>query len=473
MKPFQLLTISLAILALPIQSLGQVGSSYMDQFFYTHLIDGFYYFLISENMPEGPQYPPAARLTNGDIRYYKGIVDTTYTNSDSPMNLLSNSNTDIRHNQPHICPMRPTGAFDPVLSPLEQPTAPSYVCDTEFYKGDITIPYSVTYKGIEYLVDVINDHGMACNPNLTSVKLPKGMYGICDLGFFNCPKLESIEIPADVPPFTIWQRSIEGTAVKELFLPDSLSVLDSFCWRDNSIRVHFSENQMILDEEFAPHIRTGAIKYPNISDDAFLMPKSRFLLWEGAVSGVRTVIIPPTDRFAAQQNAISGCETIVSMATEPPVIENPGTWLYRNPGWDYSGSSSDVLDNMAMNDYKPTGLTDDFENVTLVVPAGCEDAYRNAPIWSQFTTIKGADSMLDYLGAGIGQTPDSYSDAEIEIGADRIIVAADYRLNVAVFDTSGRTVASAMTDPGSSLEIRLAPGFYIVRTGTKSHKIKI
>ncbi|MDE6488399.1 MAG: leucine-rich repeat domain-containing protein, partial [Paramuribaculum sp.] len=432
----------------------------MDQFMYTYLIDGYYYYLFKEFLP-GFEQAPSATVGSGDTRYYWAVADTVNTNQDGTAQAESACRA-----------FRPLSGRDPIISPLEGSGPPTYQCDKEFYRGDCVIPSTVSYKGVDYIVSCLGEHAMACNPNLTSVKFPSSVWRIEQLAFFKCPKLESIEIPHDTPSFFLGERALEGTALTEVWLPDSMSELQNFCYYDNKIKIRFSENQAVYDEGYAPILRGGAIKYHNIEEGVFLLPRSRFMLCEGSVTGVKTVVIPPTDRFASQEKAIAGCETIVSMAAEPPVVENPGEWLYYWAGYRYY-TEDDRTKEFGLRDAKPTGLAADYENVTLVVPTGSEEAYRSAPVWCEFKTIVGKDSFVEYLGAGIGDTSDDGADVRVDIDGDGITVTAGSMMQTSVFDTSGRLVGSGVATGESPLRLALRPGFYIVRTGATSHKIKI
>lgn len=448
----------MTIVCIPVQAVAQV-SSYMEQFMYTYLIDGYYYYLFKEFLP-GFEQAPSATVGSGDTRYYWAVADTVNTNQDGTAQAESACRA-----------FRPLSGRDPIISPLEESGPPTYQCDKEFYRGDCVIPSTVSYKGVDYIVSCIGEHAMACNPNLTSVKFPSSVWRIEQLAFFKCPKLESIEIPHDTPSFFLGERALEGTALTEVWLPDSMSELQNFCYYDNKIKIRFSENQAVYDEGYAPILRGGAIKYHNIDEGVFLLPRSRFMLCEGSVTGVKTVVIPPTDRFASQENAIAGCETIISMASEPPVVENPGEWLYYWAGYRYY-TEDDRTKEFGLRDAKPTGLSADYENVTLVVPTGSEEAYRSAPIWCEFKTIVGKDSLLDYLGAGIDESADD-QDVRVDVDGEGIIVTAGTLMRTSVFDTSGRLVGSGVASAENPLRLALRPGFYIVRTGSISHKIKI
>ncbi len=52
MKKISLLSVLIAIAFIPAQSVAQVSSSYMDQFMYTYLIDGYYYYLLKSFYPD-------------------------------------------------------------------------------------------------------------------------------------------------------------------------------------------------------------------------------------------------------------------------------------------------------------------------------------------------------------------------------------------------------------------------------------
>lgn len=136
-------------------------------------------------------------------------------------------------------------------------------------------------------------------------------------------------------------------------------------------------------------------------------------------------------------------------------------------------TEDDRTKEFGLRDAKPTGLAADYENVTLVVPTGSEEAYRSAPIWCEFKTIVGKDSFVDYLGAGIDESADDQSDVRVDVDGEGITVIAGTLMRTSVFDTSGRLVGSGVASAENPLRLALRPGFYIVRTGATSHKIKI
>lgn len=71
------------------------------------------------------------------------------------------------------------------------------ILDKKPYSGDIVIPSSVTYEGVEYPVVGIDDNAFK-DATITSVVIPDGVKYIEDAAFYNCENLTSIVIPKTV-----------------------------------------------------------------------------------------------------------------------------------------------------------------------------------------------------------------------------------------------------------------------------------
>ena len=66
------------------------------------------------------------------------------------------------------------------------------------YTGAVTIPASVTYKGITYSVTSIGRWAFSNCYGLTSIEIPEGVTSIGDYAFYDCNDLTIIEIPSSV-----------------------------------------------------------------------------------------------------------------------------------------------------------------------------------------------------------------------------------------------------------------------------------
>lgn len=66
------------------------------------------------------------------------------------------------------------------------------------YNGIISIPFSVTYKGVIYKVTSIGGRAFESNTGLTSVEIPNGVTSIGVGAFLGCSGLTSVNIPESV-----------------------------------------------------------------------------------------------------------------------------------------------------------------------------------------------------------------------------------------------------------------------------------
>ncbi|MBR5148501.1 MAG: leucine-rich repeat protein [Bacteroidaceae bacterium] len=65
------------------------------------------------------------------------------------------------------------------------------------YSGSITIPTTVTHKGVDYSVTSIGEYAFSCS-SLTSITIPKSVVSIGDGSFWSCSSLTAITIPESV-----------------------------------------------------------------------------------------------------------------------------------------------------------------------------------------------------------------------------------------------------------------------------------
>ena len=63
------------------------------------------------------------------------------------------------------------------------------------YTGEVVIPSTVTYEGVEYSVTSIGDYAFYYCSYLTSITLPEGLTSIGDYAFDYCSALTSITLP--------------------------------------------------------------------------------------------------------------------------------------------------------------------------------------------------------------------------------------------------------------------------------------
>ena len=89
------------------------------------------------------------------------------------------------------------------------------------YSGSITIPSTVTYKGVTYSVTSIGNSAFYRCGNLTSITLPEGVTNIGNSAFDECSSLTSIIIPRSV--VSIGDFAFEECSLTSITIPESVT----------------------------------------------------------------------------------------------------------------------------------------------------------------------------------------------------------------------------------------------------------
>jgi len=101
-------------------------------------------------------------------------------------------------------------AVDGVYYDITSSTSPYTVAVTietdnaNSYSGTVTIPSTVTYNSISYLVSSIGDYAFAKSTGLTSVTIPSSVTSIGSYAFYSCTGLSSVTIPSSVTSIGTW-----------------------------------------------------------------------------------------------------------------------------------------------------------------------------------------------------------------------------------------------------------------------------
>ncbi len=89
-----------------------------------------------------------------------------------------------------------------------------------YYFGDIIIPESVSYDGVEYRVTIIRENAFSGSYGLRSVNIPKSVTTIGNGGFYGCSNMTSVIIPNSVTTIGTWAFSCSG--LTSIILPNSV-----------------------------------------------------------------------------------------------------------------------------------------------------------------------------------------------------------------------------------------------------------
>ena len=97
------------------------------------------------------------------------------------------------------------------------------------YAGDITIPSSVTFNGMNYEVTAIGASAFMSCHDLTSVTIPKSVTTIKEAAFYYCTSLTRVVIPESVRVIDDWNFYV-SSELTTVVLPSTLQYLGSECF---------------------------------------------------------------------------------------------------------------------------------------------------------------------------------------------------------------------------------------------------
>ena len=200
------------------------------------------------------------------------------------------------------------------------------------YTGDITIPATVTKDGTVYQVVRIGNSAFMQSHGLTSISIPNSVTSIGDNAFYDCSQLTSVTLPHGLN--TLGEGAFNSCPhLSSISIPEGITTLRGWTlgWC---------------------HALTTVS-----------LPKTLTTIENDALHGCYnlTTITLPANVTSIGNNAFAECSTlqsIYSLSTTPPTITD--------------GNPFEGITNQA----------------TLYVKTTAADAYKNANIWSEFSSIK-------------------------------------------------------------------------------------
>ena len=273
------------------------------------------------------------------------------------------------------------------------------------YKGAVNIPESVTYGGVTYKVTSISNSTFRGNSELTSVTIPNTVVSIGLQAFIDCSGLTSLTIPASVG--SVGSQAFVGCSNLTSFVVDKDNKF--FDSRDNcNALINTGANELLVGFNITvipntvTKIGTGAFSTSEIT--SIVIPNSvtsiapqAFCCCENLKSvtlsdNLKTIghdafsdcislesIKLPSSLTKIDEYAFEGCQSLKE-------ITLPAKLQFINEGAFSGCSSLTSVTNLAttpLSIYYRTFTT--FGN--LYVPEGSEEAYRNKPIWKDFTIV--------------------------------------------------------------------------------------
>lgn len=230
------------------------------------------------------------------------------------------------------------------------------------YSGDIVIPATVVYNGVEYTVRSIAISAFYSCRNLTTVVIPNTVLNIADQAFRECTNLTSVTMPNSVANM--------GTGV---------------------------------------FMNCKKLPYAPISESLKTIPTNTFTSCESLTS-----VVIPNSITTIESSGFSSCPGLTSV-TIGNSVTSIGNFAFQ--------ASTEIITINCLGNIPPVCGDRTFEsivpfNCTVHVPAGCKEAYESAEPFNKYTIIDDLENTNPNPGSG------DNSDADSDISKLQAIIAS-------------------------------------------------
>ena len=270
------------------------------------------------------------------------------------------------------------------ITSVEIPNTVTIIGERAFAKTKIqhvTLPESIITVGASAFAgtrlttlilpekDVQYGSGCFGNTHLVTVTIPEGVTSISGNMFVNCGYLTNVAFPSTLTRFG-HDAFAYCTALKEIHIPSSVIEIEEPIYNQNPFRgtqnvtsisveagnpVYYSEGNCIIKRETKTII--AGCKNSVIPNDIVEIGKSAF---ERGITGALHL---PASVTNIEQDAFYNCTSINKIYSFNP--NPPALYIH------------EIMNSFA---HVP-------RNIPVYVPAGCVEAYQNAPGWNEFENI--------------------------------------------------------------------------------------
>ncbi|MBQ3680593.1 MAG: leucine-rich repeat domain-containing protein [Paludibacteraceae bacterium] len=292
-----------------------------------------------------------------------------------------------------------------------------YFQASQLYQGDVVIPSSVSYGGVDYAVTSIGNYAFAGSSGMTSLRIPSSVvsigYSIASL----CNSLASYSVDAENPSFF----SYDGV----LYSRSPLALL------------------------LSPRAKSGVV---TVYDGITELPSSAFQY----CSYISSVKIPSSVK-SIKDGAFANCTSLAAVALPSGVksIGNRAFFMCESLSEITIPSSVETIDDNAF--YGCASLATVRNCSSLPISAG-ESGFGSVALY--------ASEVLPCVSTSVADE----SAVRVYSSGSGVVVDGGEGLRVRVFGYDGTLVHSGMVI-GRRLELPLASGVYLVRVGDVSFKI--
>ena len=278
------------------------------------------------------------------------------------------------------------------------------VCSTKPTSNkSITIPSSVTIKSKTFNVTSVGKEGFSSCDYITSVKLPNTLTIICNLAFYKCKGLSSINLPENL-------TSIGSAAfmycnkITSVVIPEGVKVINYQTFSDCSTlkTVKLSSNCTKIDND--------AFRYCFALENIEIPNGVTYIGSYSFYGAAFTKVIIPHSVTTLGDFAFSGCSKLTELTIgngvktiDRNVIETYNSPLAKltigcsvtNIGLNL-GNCYELIEIHSLALQPPTLGYSLNKNTKVYVPYDCYYKYKNATYWKDCTIVE---------GAAIGQLP--------------------------------------------------------------------
>jgi hypothetical protein len=300
------------------------------------------------------------------------------------------------------------------------------------YSGNVSIPESVKYDGVDYSVTSIGERAFEYCSGLTSISIPNSVTSIGQSAFFWCGGLISISIPNSVT--SIGNSAFSGCkGLTSITIPNSVTSIGqsafASCSSLTSITIPNSVTS-IGDDAFSRCTGLTSITIPN--------SVTSIGYWAFQYCSGLTSVTIPNSVTSIGYEAFYGCSGLTSVTIGNSVTSIGYEAFYGcsgltsvtiGSGIKAIGTSSfascpELTDVYCYADNVPSTKSDTFndsyiEYCTLHVPTASISKYQAAEPWKNFKSIVGVDGTLPDNPMQKCATPTiSFTNGELEFSCE-------------------------------------------------------
>ena len=240
------------------------------------------------------------------------------------------------------------------------------------YQGAFVIPETVSYMGTSYTVTGIEKRAFYNLSEVTFVDIPETVTHIGDRAFYHCTGLDSISIPNSVTSIGKW-AFYACESLESIYIPNSVLYIGDYAFSDcyNLKSIHLPESlETIESSSFYECFELQSVIFPES------LKKIKNFAFRGCSQ--LTEIVIPQNVDAIYDDAFGFCDNLSTVELGQSVnYIGFGAFRPNNP----NGRLTVICHNPIPAQCDQYSFPQANYQEVVIVPCGCEEAYRSA--WAE------------------------------------------------------------------------------------------